>query len=227
MRSTAHTVKWERSPDLNARTDVRIEKSEHLETKWCYIAGIVVWLQYAIQNKSMCVCVCEARDLSSGAAFTGEKVKFTDLRRQEDILFGQKKKMHEKVERSLHSVLSEKAQNPIRETETGRKERKQWDQGQCCASMISGQLVNPVDTTSIHLQHILWPKHVILSWDLGAEDHVNDYSLNPRLLCHACSLFILLLLHDNCSQVLFPFLLHFLLWEPPSPPKPLRPVCNW
>lgn len=73
----------------------------------------------------MCVCVCEARDLSSGAAFTGEKVKFTDLRRQEDILFGQKKKMHEKVERSLHSVLSEKAQNPIRETETGRKERKQ------------------------------------------------------------------------------------------------------
>lgn len=92
MRSTAHTVKWERSPDLNARTDVRIEKSEHLETKWCYIAGIVIWLQYAIQNKSMCVCVCEARDLSSGAAFTGEKVKFTDLRRQEDILFGQKKK---------------------------------------------------------------------------------------------------------------------------------------
>lgn len=40
----------------------------------------------------MCVCVCEARDLSSGAAFTGEKVKFTDLRRQEDILFGPKKK---------------------------------------------------------------------------------------------------------------------------------------
>ncbi len=68
----------------------------------------------------VCVCVCKGEgDLSSGITLTGEKVKLADPHRQVDNLFGQK--MHEKMERSLHSIVSKKARNPIRETETDRE----------------------------------------------------------------------------------------------------------
>lgn len=49
-----------------------------------------------------------------------KRSKFTDPLRQEDNLFGGKRL--KKMERSLHSILSEKAQNPIKETETYKKE---------------------------------------------------------------------------------------------------------
>lgn len=175
---------------------------------------------------SVCVLVwvyMSEWDLSSGITLTIEKVKiYWPAQTGRQLVRRKTPEKNGKVTTFNTFWKSSKSHQRDRDIQKRR-------QDQCCASLISGQLMNqvipppfiPCWSSAAHL----WPKNIIQRWYLGAEDEIHQHSPKPThfSVMHAHS-WITGIFCCSCMITAVRWFFHFHLHVSLSVEDPPRPT---